>query len=86
MEHAILGPVVRRAEDSKNDSDFAYFSDLLLAAEALAKLTTLSMLSAITDDKDRNRYRIEHKLVRSDGIGNWSWAVEDALTGPSPKR
>jgi hypothetical protein len=41
------------------------------------------MLAAIGDDKGRNRYRLEHQLVRADGLGDWAKVIEDALTGPA---
>ncbi|HEY6340095.1 MAG TPA: NB-ARC domain-containing protein [Bryobacteraceae bacterium] len=83
MKNAAIDQVLKRAEFAKSDSDFTYFFSLLLAAEALAKTVVLGTVAAIGDDKDRNRYRLEHQLVRSDGIGDWSKVVEDALTGPA---
>ena len=65
MEHQAIEQMLRRAELARDDSDFTYFSDLLLAAEAFGKLMTLGMLSAITDDKDRTRYRFEPGLFRA---------------------
>ena len=41
------------------------------------------MLAAVSEDKDRNRYRVEHGLVRADGLGDWAHAIEDVLTGPA---
>ena len=83
MGHDLIDKVRKRAEHSKADSDFTYFLDLLLAAEAITKTITVSMLSAIADDKDKNRYRVEHMLIRADGIGDWARAIEDVLTGPA---
>lgn len=83
MGHAAIEQVLRRVEAAKQDSDFTCFFALLLAGEAIAKLTVLGMLSAVVDDKDRNRYRLEHALARSDGMGDWGTAIEDALTGPA---
>lgn len=39
------------------------------------------MISCINDDRDRNRYRLEHQVVKADGIGEWSRALEDSLVG-----
>jgi hypothetical protein len=83
MGHCAVKQVLKRAELGKSDSDFTYFYDLLLAAEALAKVITVGMLAAIVDDKDRNRYRLAHGLVRGDGLGDWGQALEDILTGPA---
>jgi len=83
MNHKIIKQVLDRTKSAKEDSDFTYFFSLLLAAEAIVKLITLGMVSAIADDKDRNRYRLEHSLVKSDGLGDWGRVIEDALTGPA---
>lgn len=83
MTHVAIKQVLERAERAKSDSDFTYFFSLLLAAEALAKTMVLGVVASIADDKDRNRYRLEHQLVRSDGLGDWGRVIEDALIGPA---
>ena len=83
MKHVAIDQVISRAENAKSDSDFTYFFDLLLAAEALTKTIVLGMISAIGNDKDRNRYRLEHQLARASGLGEWGTAIEDALAGPA---
>jgi len=83
MGHCAIEQVLKRADLAKSDSDFTYFNDLLLVAEALAKVVTVGMLAAVVDDKDRNRYRLSHALVRGDGLGDWGQAIEDILTGPA---
>lgn len=83
MSHAVIDKVLQRVEQAKSDSDFTYFFSLLLACEALAKTIVLGIVAVIADDKDRNRYRLEHQLVRSDGLGDWGRVLEDAITGPA---
>jgi tetratricopeptide (TPR) repeat protein len=83
MKHIAIDQVLERAERAKSDSDYTYFFTLLYAAEALLKTIVLGLVSSIGDDKDRNRYRLEHQLVRSDGLGDWSKVIEDALNGPA---
>lgn len=83
MGHVAIDQVLKRAEIAKSDSDFTYFFSLLLAAEALAKTIVLGIVAAVGDDKDRHRYRLEHQLVRAEGLGEWGRAIEDALTGPA---
>lgn len=83
MGHRAITQVMQRVSDSKSDADFNYFFSLLLAGEALFKTITLGMLAALEDDKDRNRYRLEHTLARADGLGEWGRALEDALSGPA---
>ena len=83
MKHIAIEQVLERAERAKSDSDYTYFFALLFAAETLAKTMVLGMVASIADDKERNRYRLEHQLVRSDGLGDWGKVIEDALIGPA---
>jgi len=83
MKHKAIEHVLQRAENAKSESDYTHFSALLLVAEALAKTMTLGMVASIVDDKDRHRYRLEHKLVRADGLGDWGLIIEDAISGPA---
>lgn len=83
MKHTAIEQVLERAERAKSDSDYTYFFALLFAAETLAKTMVLGMVASIADDKERNRYRLEHRLVRSDGLGDWGKVIEDALIGPA---
>lgn len=81
MKHVAIEQALDRAERAKSDSDHAYFFAILYAAEALTKTIVLGMVASIADDKDRNRYRLEHQLVRADGLGDWGRVIEDALSG-----
>jgi hypothetical protein len=83
MKHVAIEQMLERAERAKSESDYTYFFALLFANEALVKTMVLGMVASITDDKDRNRYRLEHQLVRSDGLGDWGKVMEDALIGPA---
>lgn len=83
MKHLAIDQVLERVERAKSESDYTYFYSLLFAAEALAKTIVLGVVSAIADDKDRHRYRLEHQLVHSDGLGDWGKVIEDALIGPA---
>jgi hypothetical protein len=83
MKHEIIDRVEQRVEHAKADSDFTYFWSLLLLGETVFKTATLGVLAAIVDDPDRNRYRLEHGLVKTDGLGDWAKAIEDALSGPA---
>ena len=83
MTHRAIEQVLQRVRDAKTDSDFNYFFSLLLAGEALFKTITLGMIAALGDDKDRNRYRLEHTLARADGLGDWGRVLDDALSGPA---
>ncbi len=67
----------------KQDSDVTLFLNLMYLGEALVKIVTAGMIAAIDDDKDRNRYRLLHRLVRADGLGEWADALDDSLVGPA---
>lgn len=66
---------------SKQDSDSAFFFDLLLFGEMVTKTITAGLLASIDEEKGRNRYRLAHRLVRADGIGEWSTVIEELCTG-----
>ena len=81
MIHKIIDLVSKRSEIAIKDSDFTYFFSLLLTGEAIFKILILGYIAAIEKDKDRHRYRLEHSLVRSNGIGDWVKILEDATVG-----
>jgi len=80
-----LKKMLVRIDNSKEDSDVAFFNDLLLCGELVLKTVVLGLVSAIDDDRDRNRYKNLHTLVRADGIGKWSEVLEEVLSGPSSR-
>ncbi|MFE5189530.1 NB-ARC domain-containing protein [Streptomyces sp. NPDC056628] len=79
----ILARMWERVEQSKQDSDVAYFHDLMLLGEFLVKLLTSTVLASVGNDRDRQRYKVEYQLVRADGIGEWSRALEEVISGPA---
>jgi hypothetical protein len=83
LKHIAIEQGLERAKRAKSESDFTYFFSLLLATESLAKIMVLGVVAAIADDKDRNRYRLEHQLVHANGLGEWAGVIEDALSGPA---
>lgn len=68
---------------SFSESDTTRFSELLYAGEFILKFTTAAFVCSIEDDREKHRYRLLHGLVRANGIGDWSRALDDVLTGPS---
>ncbi len=74
--------MLERVERAREDSDTSLFLDLMYYGELVTKLTTIAMVSAILNDKERHRYRHFHRLVRADGIGKWSEVLDATLTGP----
>jgi hypothetical protein len=75
--------MVERVDRGREDSDTSLFLDLMYYGEFITKLTTVAMVSAILNDKERHRYRYLHRLVRADGIGEWSEVLDATLTGPA---
>lgn len=72
-----------RLDVARQESDTAFFLHLLYFGEMLVKLTTAGLVSAVREDRERNRYRQIYRLVRTDGLGDWSAAIDDVLTGPA---
>lgn len=70
-----------RCDLSLRDSDAAGFFDFICLGELILKSAVLGLLSAIQPDKDRHQYRLLHRLVRADGIGEWDQALQEVLTG-----
>jgi hypothetical protein len=72
-----------RAALAREDSDTAYFNDLLYLGEMVTKLVAAGLIAAVLDDRDRSRYQQLHRLVRASGIGEWAQAIDDVLIGPA---
>jgi len=75
-----------RVAIARTDSDTAYFFELLYLGEFVLKLITLELLTGLEDDRSRQRYALEYKLVRADGIGFWAEVVDEALAGPASQQ
>ena len=73
----------RRIEVAKEDSDTSLFLHLMYAAEQLTKLVTVGILACVEDDNLRHRYSQEYRLVRADGIGEWTSTLDEILLGPT---
>jgi len=72
-----------RVSVARQESDKALFFHLLYFGEMLVKFTTLGLVAAVLDDRERHRYRQIYRLVRADGLGEWSVSIDDILTGPA---
>ena len=75
--------VLDRVKIAQSNNDSEYFDSLLLLLAAILKVTTAGMVAAIEDDPERHRHRLECKLVRAAGIGEWVDALRDTCTGPA---
>ena len=80
---AIFEGIDRRILLDREDSDSAYFQALTLKLEYLTKLVTAGVLACVSDDSDRHRYSLEHRLVRADSLGEWVSVLNSVLTGPA---
>jgi hypothetical protein len=78
-----LEMIWNRVDRGRDDSDTTLFLDLLYSGEMVLKLTVAALTASLEDDRERHRYRILHRLVRADGLGDWSQALDDVLTGPA---
>jgi len=78
-----LNRMFERVEFEKSDSDVAAFYSLLYAGEIVTKLLVCGLLAGVNEDRDRNKYSQLHKLVRSDGIGEWASILDSILIGPT---
>src|SRR5689334_20906464 len=71
-----------RVDIARSGGDAALFYDLLYLGEMLTKLTVAGLTAAVVEDRERQRYAIEHHLVRANGLGDWAAALDDLLVGP----
>ena len=51
--------------------------------EVITKTTCLFMLSGLSETQKNYKYNQLYKLVRANGIGDWSSSLDELLTGPS---
>ena len=71
-----------RIEITRSDSETALFYDLMFMGEMVTKLMVASLVAVVRDDRERQRYSLEHNLVRANGIGDWANALDPLTTGP----
>ncbi len=71
---------LRRAAD---DSDTAYFYDVLFAGELVVKVVVAGLVAAVRRDPSGHQYRLESTLIRATGIGEWVGVLDELLTGPA---
>lgn len=79
----MLSKIEARVTLDREEGDIAYFHALALQLEYVTKLVTAGVVACIADDADRQRYSLEHRLVRADSLGDWVDVLNAALTGPA---
>jgi tetratricopeptide (TPR) repeat protein len=77
--------VIDRLKNESRDSDAAYCDSLLKSGEFAIKHTTAVLLAAISDTEEgkKLRYRYVYRLLRADGLGDWSRVLGELLVGPT---
>lgn len=83
MDFIPLNRMRARIALEQQDSPSSYFFSLLYGCEFVIKLTTAGFVAAIGEDADRTRYRIEYRLIRATGIGEWVDSLNEVLAGPA---
>lgn len=73
--------MMERVKKYGDESDSVLFHELLYAGEFITKLTVVALVALIEDDQNNHRYRCQHSLVRSDGIGEWSKTLTEICRG-----
>ena len=81
-QDALFRGIDNRIALDRDDGDVAYFNALMLKLEFLIKIVVAGVVACIDDDIDRNRYTLEHGLVRANSLGNWAETLNTALVGP----
>jgi hypothetical protein len=80
----ILEPIERRVERDRSSGPAALLQAQLFELQARIKLSTCGLLSLLSDETNgyrHDRYRIEHKLVRGNGLGDWVSAFRQLVSG-----
>jgi len=72
-----------RVQRHGDDFDSVLFTEYLYAGELIAKLNVAALVAAIQDDRQNLRYGILHQLIRADGVGEWSRALDETVSGPA---
>ena len=81
-QNLLFERIETRVALDKEDGDHAYFHALSLKFEYVAKIVTAGIVACAGEDVDRQRYSLEHRLVRADSLGTWMEILHAALVGP----
>jgi tetratricopeptide (TPR) repeat protein len=71
-----------RIDVTRSDAEGLLFYDLMYLGEMVTKLIVIGLIAEVGENRERQRYAIEHTLVRADGIGEWVRALDDLTKGP----
>jgi hypothetical protein len=59
-----------RAEKTREDGAID-FDELLYVGEAIYKTYVAGTVATVDDDPNRHRYKLIHRIVRADSLGDW---------------
>lgn len=82
MNNRVLQQLFSRLDAERSESDTTLFHSLLYFGEAVSKMTVALFVAAIPPDEDRTAYRLLHRLLRSNGLGDWPQSLEQIVMGP----
>ena len=82
MNFAPFDRMASRVRCAEDNGDVELFSELMYQGEFLVKMIVAGMLASVGDDPDAQRYRVAHRLVRANGIGEWAHVLDEIVTGP----
>lgn len=80
---SLLSDMWSRVDREAEESDAAAFGSLIALFEVILKVTTAGLLAAVETEREGHRYRLEHDLIRADGLGVWEAALTEVVTGPA---
>ena len=66
-----------------SESDSTYFPELLYLGELIVKITVAAFVASIDDDRERHRYRLLHRLIRSTSLGDWASTLSEIFRAPT---
>lgn len=75
--------MLERVKFARQTSDTDLFNALMYLGETLTKLVAAGLVAVVPDDQERRRYNYLHRLVRSDGLGDWSATIDEVTSGSS---
>ena len=80
-EKILFRRIDERVSRDREEGDQAFFNALILKLEFITKIVVASIISCLEDESDRHRYSLEHKLIRSNSLGDWVQTLQLAMVG-----
>ena len=85
-QHFIPASLMLRRVGTNGNTDALLFQELLYAGEFFTKITVGALIAALQEDPDNSRYRLEHGLVRANGLGEWVTSLHSIFSSNDPAR